>query len=530
MKRRQFITSAATAGFGGLALSGCSLNRTSAPYTGPGFDVHPFVKAHPEAVFIARTSVLSKKDTQKIHDTAYSLADELIVRTESGGYSPKTKILCKPNWTCNSPVDGKSAFDQRGINTDMHFVEGFIKSMRTKGPEDAYIRECACPQLWEIHGWTQMTSDNNIDFRDLSSLDYWDLKEGRDIRFVKVPDGTFFKEVGFQAPTTANDTFLLNIAKFKSHGMGITATVKNLQGLAGRRFHQYCTPYKDIMKGYGKNYSQFFQDDFEHRIEELHARHVKDGVPRWNRPNEEKRGGIWQEMWAQRTCDAISVLDTGLNMVEGIYGRDGNGFANGPHNGKGKDYMANIVVFGMDPFKVDIITHWLAGHEPGNFGLFHIAIERGLTDVLDPFDIPIYEWKNSQAALTPLTAFERTPLVTYYLRRDYNGYNEPEYHLVNEPFDYSSCKLKHQSADLRPSIGYTGRDGQGRDMFDVTVPERSPVAVTLRDRNNRIVWQKQHNVLEKGFNPVYVEKGLSRNASTISAAGRGWNIVRDIIG
>ena len=37
-----------------------------------------------------------------------------------------------------------------------------------------------------------------------------------------------------------------------------------------------------------------------------------------------------------------------------------------------------------------------------------------------------------------MTEFERTPLVTYYLRRDYPGSttSEPYYHLVDEPFDY----------------------------------------------------------------------------------------------
>ena len=36
-----------------------------------------------------------------------------------------------------------------------------------------------------------------------------------------------------------------------------------------------------------------------------------------------------------------------------------------------------------------------------------------------------------------LTDFERTPLKTYYLQRQ----GEPEYHLVNEPFDYDRYKL-----------------------------------------------------------------------------------------
>ena len=70
--------------------------------------------------------------------------------------------------------------------------------------------------------------------------------------------------------------------------------------------------------------------------------------------------------------------------------------------------MSNKVIFGKDAFRVDIIAHWLAGHEPGNFGLFHIGMERGLSDVLDPFDIPIYLWEDGKATKVKLDSFERT--------------------------------------------------------------------------------------------------------------------------
>jgi len=37
----------------------------------------------------------------------------------------------------------------------------------------------------------------------------------------------------------------------------------------------------------------------------------------------------------------------------------------------------------------------------------------------------------------PLTEFERTPILTSYMQRDYAGQDEPYWHLVDEPFDYS---------------------------------------------------------------------------------------------
>jgi len=98
--------------------------------------------------------------------------------------------------------------------------------------------------------------------------------------------------------------------------------------------------------------------------------------------------------------------------------------------------MTNVLIFGTDPFRVDIIAHWLSGHEPGNFGLFHIARERGLCDTINPMSIPVYHWENGIPVLTPLEDFERTPLVSPYLCQDYDGHDEPKYHLVDEPCYY----------------------------------------------------------------------------------------------
>jgi uncharacterized protein (DUF362 family) len=128
----------------------------------------------------------------------------------------------------------------------------------------------------------------------------------------------------------------------------------------------------------------------------------------------------------------MSVLTrTGLAVVEGIYGRDGDGFATG------NDRLTNIVFFGMDRFRVDVVGLYLGGHEPGNVHLYRIAKERGLSDTFSPWDVPVYEWDQGRAVPRKLSDFERTPLETYYLRRD----GEPEYHLVNEPFDYDRVRL-----------------------------------------------------------------------------------------
>ena len=88
---------------------------------------------------------------------------------------------------------------------------------------------------------------------------------------------------------------------------------------------------------------------------------------------------------------------------------------------------------------MDNIGHYLAGHEPGNFGLFHLAKERGFGNTINPAEIPLYEWgATTGPVLAPLSGFQRFPLKTYYLQRDYDGQTEPKWHLVNEQYQYSS--------------------------------------------------------------------------------------------
>ena len=118
-----------------------------------------------------------------------------------------------------------------------------------------------------------------------------------------------------------------------------------------------------------------------------------------------------QEIWAHKTCDNMSVLKTGLAMIEGIYGRDGNGF------GIGNDHLTNLVMFSKDKFRLDLIGLYLGGHEPGNIHLYRIAKERGLSDTFNPWDVPVYEWVDGEAVPRKLTDFARTPLKTYYLQK-----------------------------------------------------------------------------------------------------------------
>jgi uncharacterized protein (DUF362 family) len=528
MKRRDFIKVSSAAGL--LGLTGSGFDASGNPFTevAGGFDLHPFIKEHPEAVFINLTSVKEKTDKTAIYNAAHKLAGEMFVKTSGGkGLSNSTKITCKPNWTC-STGSKQDPVANLGITTDLNFIEGYLNGVKTKGPQEYYLRECACTFLWKTNGYSEMAERNNFDLTDLTSKHYWDL--GDQIIFKKI-DGVVFKEVGFMAPMTADDTFLINIAKFKSHQMGITGAIKNLQGITARTFHSYCGGSADIFKTYDKRYHQFFQTDYLSRIGELHKRHIEAGIPRWSEKMDRPpfEAGFWMEQWAQRMCDSFSVTPTGINIVEGIYGRDGDGFQGGPHNGRAMDFMSNNVIFGKDAFRVDIIAHWLAGHEPGNFGLFHIGIERGLSNVLDPSDIPVYLWEDGKAKKVKLNSLKRTPLLTYYMRRNTNGINEDQYHMVDEPFDYSAWKSGKIAGNEVPSIRALGTDSGEKVVMEVNVPVKGDVYVDILNRHGEVVWRMHADDLEPGTHQVVWDGFTQPGLYNMYVKGMGWDAEREMV-
>jgi hypothetical protein len=125
MKRRDFIRVSSAAGLVGLVGPGIDAFGTADTKGQEGFDLHPFIKEHPEAVFINLTAVQDKSDTKAIYDAAYKLANEMFVKTAKGvGFPNTTKVNCKPNWTCSGY--NKDHLSQIGINTDLNFIEGYL--------------------------------------------------------------------------------------------------------------------------------------------------------------------------------------------------------------------------------------------------------------------------------------------------------------------------------------------------------------------------------------------------------------------
>jgi hypothetical protein len=231
--------------------------------------------------------------------------------------------------------------------------------------------------------------------------------------------------------------------------------------------------------------------------------------------------------------DNYSVLPIGtkdIHIVEGVYGRDGDGFMVGPWNDDGKtnrarDYMCNYVMFGREPFSIDIIAHWLAGHEPGNFGLFHIGIERGFSKVLDPFDIPVYLWENGQAKRVNLDTLKRWPLVTPYLPLE----DEDVYHMCDEPFDYKAWKETGKIAKIEPSIKVIGTDLNNRIVMDMTVPQKGDVFVDILNKHGDLVGHLHADDLEPGSHQVIWDGFGQPGMYTTYVKGMGWDAENQMV-
>lgn len=439
MNRRNFLKSiAATSLVGATGSTAKAYNILDTGF----FGVHPFIEQNPDAVFIMRTSV-----DQKRNNDAKKNAGELFARSvfiskgenDNKAFPVSTLIAMKPNLT--SYQQNELADSKMGIVTDPYFMEGLIEGMKTLGLAGSqfHIREVNGEDLQNDNGYADMTARTGCDLY-VNGTRVTRMDSAR-VVWKDNPNGIYFTKIPYLWPINAPNTFLLNIAKFKAHGMGLTLTAKNLQGSIVANYQAHCTSYRLNL-----------DMDASHRnpnaatlIEQNYLRHRADGVPRWDRPGSDWNCGHGMEAWGSRCLDNNTATKPELHIIEGIYGHDGN-FTTGPHNGLPKDFMSNIIVFGKNPFHIDSIGHWLGGHEPGNIGLLHMAIDRGMSTLLNPADIPVYEWAaDGSATLKPFDQFERTPLLTYYLQRDYNGQNEPYWHLCDEPYDYAPASVKYSS-------------------------------------------------------------------------------------
>ena len=436
LNRRTFLRMTAAAGGLGAIEPITALAKRTQP--SGFFSVHPFIEEHPEAVFVMKTNVDKKTNREAIKKVGLEFSQSVIVPAKKG-VPLSTIVPIKPNLT--NSFTSKEHFPEQaakfpleygmGIVTDPYFVEGIIEGMRGLGMsgDRFYVREVTTPWDFAPRGYVNMCWRQGANIKALFD-DYREL-DPNDLQWVSFRNTEVFRKAPYLWPVNAKNTWLLNIAKFKAHGMGLTLCCKNLQGTMPTPFQHYCSADRTL-----REIESYTVKNVYARAKANYERHLAADFPRWRKQDD--LGGYMMDVWSSRTLDNVSHTPAGLHIIEGVYGRDGDGFLAGPNKGpysdqEAWDYMTNYVIFGKDPYRVDIVGLWLGGHEAGNVGFYHIAMERGFSTVLDPRKIPVYLWENGTATLNRLDDFERKPLKTYYMQLE----NETKWRLLDEPFDYS---------------------------------------------------------------------------------------------
>lgn len=410
------------------------------------FGLNEFIENHPDAVFILSTTVDTKTNEAAIKEVGHQLGQTLFIPTEAAGFPLATKIAIKPNLTAwawdKTPVE-----TTMGIHTDANFVEGVIDSFKDLGVagSSVYIREANYTSTRPDAKWYKdMAERAGIDLKDFPTIGQLTPS---DVQWSDVPNGVWYNRIPYLWPVNSPGSCLINISKFKSHSMGMTLCSKNLQGTNVRPYVAHCTSWGTAMSGVDT--INVISNAFT-TIKANYDRRVLAKLPRWETPGTGASSGLGMETHSSRCLDNNAVLQPLINIIEGVYGREGP-FVSGPsdNDGYGRDIMANIVIFGKNAPHVDIIGTYLAGHEPGNFGFFHMALERGLSKYLNPQTIPLYEWKlDGSATLSSLDKFARTPIRTLYLRQA----GEDQYHMVNEPYDYTGTTTVQTPKYSKPDV------------------------------------------------------------------------------
>ena len=134
--RRTFLKMAAAAGSSAVVAPILALDSRYQVSTGY-FGVHPFIESHPEAVFIMRTNVDVKTNSEANKRVGLDFGRSVFVPKEKddGGVPLTDNIAIKPNLTCRGKWQKRpyTIEGSMGIVTDAYFVEGIIESMKELG-------------------------------------------------------------------------------------------------------------------------------------------------------------------------------------------------------------------------------------------------------------------------------------------------------------------------------------------------------------------------------------------------------------
>jgi len=295
------------------------------------------------AVYLYRLeSARESPSSEDIARSAYELLKALAP-------SIKKRVAIKPNITVPAERDS-------GIITHPDFVAGIIDYFREMdvSSEDMMVAEGGGSGGMDEHfgqsGHAAMAQGRGVKLVNIN----WDERV-----HVHLPQGQILKEIGIAKTVKDDDTLFINVPKYKTHNLAVTTlSMKNLMGTI--------TPPQDRhLCGISRQYAE--------RAHEI----TPNGIT------------LREEHLCRKLCDLSLASKPDLNIIDGIFGRDGTAF----HHGK--NIQTNLAIAGRNVVTVDAVASYLMGFDPAGIGYLKIAAQRGLGEV-DIEKIEVYEARNGR--------------------------------------------------------------------------------------------------------------------------------------
>ncbi|MEO8127075.1 MAG: DUF362 domain-containing protein, partial [Bryobacteraceae bacterium] len=250
--RRHLLSLAAAAATVPIRLAGARLPK-------PQFAVHPFVEANPKAVFLKRTNVRDKMDEAAKLREGLAFARDVFVPVEMAGIPVTHRVILKPNFT--SVRNERPNEENWGTGTDPQFYEGIILGLKELGLKRFHFLEANNFYSWNYRGLADINDRHGVEMNEPERRER-NFRDGFEMTWTKVPDPVVYTRIPHYAPVNEPDTWLLNIAKWKSHGMCMTLSTKNVQGLVVKPYVRFCPGWKMVTGA-----PTFMQPDIHGKVE-----------------------------------------------------------------------------------------------------------------------------------------------------------------------------------------------------------------------------------------------------------------------
>ena len=165
LTRRQLLDRGVKAGTLAVAGAGSLLRADEQKEAPRYFGVHSFIENNPKAIFIRRTKVADKMDSETKRAEGLKLAREIFVPMDKPGIPITHRVVLKPN-IIGVREKGKPNEQFWGTGTDPDFYEGMVTGLKELGVEKFHCLEANLRQMWNYRGFVTINRRLGVEMNE----------------------------------------------------------------------------------------------------------------------------------------------------------------------------------------------------------------------------------------------------------------------------------------------------------------------------------------------------------------------------